>query len=74
MGGASSHDIQDGILSPFAEDFQEQYSMRRAMGCNFRVNHRTWWKEELSSEEEYATACAVLERIDSLPTVRLLAS
>ena len=32
------------------------------MGCNFRVNHRTWWKEELPSEEEYATARATLER------------
>ena len=67
MGGASSHDIQDGILSPFAEDFQEQYSVMRAMGCNFRVNHRTWWKEELPSEEEYATARAALERIDWAP-------
>ena len=28
----------------------------RAMGCNFRVKYRTWWKEVLSSEEEYATA------------------
>lgn len=36
----------------------------RAMGCNFRVKYRTWWKEVLSSEEEYATAHAVLERID----------
>lgn len=32
---------------------------RRAL---YRVNHLSWWKEELPSEEEYRTAKASLDR------------
>lgn len=49
MGGGKSHDIEDGILSPFAEDFREQYLYYRSIGARFRVNHRSWWKEEMPS-------------------------
>ena len=64
MGGASSHDIADGILNPYADDFEEQYwFMRRRRRCRFRVNHYSWWKEELPSDEEYAEARKTLERI-----------
>ena len=63
MGGASSHDIEDGILNPYAEDFEERYWFMRRMRCQFRVDHRTWWKEELPSDEEYAEAQSTLERI-----------
>lgn len=44
MGGARSHDIEDGILNPKAPDFEEQYWALRRMGARFRVNHRSWWK------------------------------
>ena len=64
MGGASSHDVADGILNPFAPDFKEQYADLRMAGAQFRVNHRSWWKEELPSEEEYAEARKNLERED----------
>ena len=63
MGGASSHDIEDGILNPYAEDFEERYWFMRRMRCRFRVDHRTWWKEELPTDEEYAEAQKNLERI-----------
>ena len=63
MGGASSHDIEDGILNPYAEDFEERYWFMRRMRCRFRVDHRTWWKEELPSDEEYAEAQINLEQI-----------
>jgi len=63
MGGASSHDIEDGILNPYAEDFEERYWLMRRMRCRFRVDHRTWWKEELPSDEEDAEAIDTLERI-----------
>ncbi len=56
MGGAQSHDIADGILNPYAEDFEEQYWMMRRMGGQFRVNHRSWWKQELPSDAEYQEA------------------
>ena len=64
MGGGKSHDIEDGILNPFAQDFQEQYVLYRGMGARFRVNHRTWWKEELPSPQEYNQARETLEHIN----------
>lgn len=64
MGGAKSHDIEDGVLNPKAPDFEEQYWAYRRMGARFRVNHRTWWKEELPSEKEYTEARDALERVD----------
>ena len=42
MGGGRSHDIEDGILSPFSDDFWEQYLYYRSIGARFRVNHRSW--------------------------------
>lgn len=63
MGGASSHDIEDGILNPRAPDFEEQYWAMRRMGARFRVNHHSWWKEELPSDEEYAEALSNLEHV-----------
>ena len=62
MGGARSHDIEGGILSPYAEDFLEQCVMLRSMGARFRVNHRSWWKEELPSQAEYQEALETLDK------------
>lgn len=62
MGGASSHDIQDGILEPDDPLFKKKCRRLDASGALYRVNHRSWWKEELSSEEEYQTARAALDR------------
>lgn len=48
FGGASSHDISDGILEfddPRLKDW-------RRIGKMFRVNHFSWWERELPSEEE----------------------
>lgn len=58
FGGASSHDIQDGILEPAdyetTEALQEAYRDWSERGRMFRINHLSWWKEELPSEEEMA--------------------
>lgn len=62
MGGARSHDIQDGILDPYAADFKEQYRRLSKRNAYFRVDHVSWWKEELPSPEEYKEARAVLEK------------
>lgn len=56
MGGASSHDIQDGILDPDDPFFEEDYRKLRRQRAMFRVKGQTWWTEELPSEEEYAEA------------------
>ena len=63
MGGARSHDIENGVLNPKAPDFEEQYWALRRMGARFRVNHRSWWKQELPSKTEYEEAQHSLERI-----------
>ena len=63
MGGARSHDIDNGILNPNAPDFEEQYWAFRRMGARFRVNHHSWWKQELPSQSEYEEARRNLERI-----------
>lgn len=56
FGGASSHDIQDGILDPFAENFRAKYVQWNKQEKMFRVNRISWWKEELPTREEIAFA------------------
>ena len=62
MGGAASHDIQDGILDPAAPNFERRYWTMRRMNAMFRVLGHSWWPEEMPSEAEYAEAEANLER------------
>ena len=56
--------LKDGILEPDMPGFEERYWELRCMGALFRVNHYSWWEEELPSEKEYAEARRNLERID----------
>jgi len=63
MGGASSHDISGGILEPDDPLFKKKCRRLDAGGELYRVNHRSWWKEELPSEEEYQTARAALDNV-----------
>lgn len=72
MGGASSRDIQDGILEPDAPDFDRRRRMLAKRGAMFRVNHLSWWKEELPNDDEYREARANLDtsgwRVDYVVT------
>lgn len=56
FGGASSHDIQHGILDRADYDsddaFKRAYAEWYYSGKMFRVNHMSWWKEEMPSDEE----------------------
>lgn len=56
FGGASSHDIQDGILEPSdypsMSDCLKDYNKKTKRGKICRINHLSWWKEELPSQEE----------------------
>ena len=57
MGGAKSHDIEDGILEPDAPDFERRLVMRqRKPRARYRINHISWWAQELPSDEEYPEA------------------
>lgn len=65
FGGASSHDIQDGILDP--ADFPDMDSFKKtarrwaAYGKTFRINHVSWWEQELPTQDELAFGLRTLE-------------
>ena len=62
MGGGSSHDVSDGILEPDDPLFKQKKKNLDARRALYRVNHQSWWKEELPSDEEYETARASLDQ------------
>ena len=62
MGGAACHDVDDGILDPTDPLFHLKFSRLRRKNAYFRVNHVSWWKEELPSPEEYETARRNLQK------------
>lgn len=56
FGGASSHDIQDGILEPSdyksTKNLMSDYNKRTRRGEMLRINHISWWEQEMPSEDE----------------------
>lgn len=56
FGGASSHDIRDGILdrANYAndKDFYSDIKLYSKQNKMFRINHLSWWERELPSQEE----------------------
>lgn len=65
MGGAKSHDIEDGILEPDDPDFAQKLKMlQRKPRARYRIDHILWWKQELPDAGEYAEARENLERCD----------
>lgn len=60
MGGARSHDIQDGILER-GQLMEGDLERLRHEGAQVRVNHVSWWRQELPSQEEYRRARQTLE-------------
>ena len=61
FGGASSHDIQDGILN--IEDELTIYRYR-AMCMQFRIRNVSWWEQELPSWEEMKNGLDNLKKVD----------
>lgn len=66
FGGASSHDVQDGILdrSTFVSDeaFRKVCRAMRRSGRLFRVLGESWWPEELPSAAEMENGVQNLEK------------
>ena len=52
FGGASSHDIKDGILDAKAPDFIAKKKSLNGEYKFYRIKHESWWEEELASDEE----------------------
>ena len=65
FGGASSHDIESGILDPEDPDFKERKKWLDREWHSYRVNHITWWAQELPSEEEMQEGRANLAAHDN---------
>ena len=65
FGGASSHDIESGILDPEDPDFKEKKKWLDREWRSYRVNHITWWAQELPSEEEMQEGRANLAAHDN---------
>lgn len=52
FGGASSHDIDGGILEPEDPDYKKKKKQLDEGWLPYRINHLSWWAQELPSEEE----------------------
>ena len=64
MGGAKSHDIEDGILEPDTPDFERRLmTLQRKPRARYRINHISWWAQELPSDEEYDEARQSLDAV-----------
>ena len=61
FGGASSHDIQDGVLDP-EKDKDLIKKWRYVPYKMYRIIGQSWWKEELPSEEEMQHGFDTLEK------------
>jgi Calcineurin-like phosphoesterase. len=61
FGGASSHDIKDGILEPGDPRIPK---WNKDMFKLFRVNKESWWERELPTEEEMEEGLKNLEKVN----------
>lgn len=61
FGGASSHDIQDGILNLNEEE--KIYNFRKR-GAYFRIRDYSWWDLELPTNEEMENGIKNLEKVN----------
>lgn len=71
--GASSHDVQGGILNRNDCDFDYERGKAIDRGLPFRIVHESWWPQELPNEEEMEEGRRNLEFVSIIPAeVRLL--
>lgn len=64
FGGASSHDIQGGILDKSSPTYMSDYERASKSGLPFRVLDVSWWKQELPTEEELQEGRDNLAKVD----------
>lgn len=67
FGGASSHDIQDGIIDPV--NYKDKRSLNQAINRwnkerrMFRVKNLSWWEAEMPTREEMENGIMNLQKI-----------
>lgn len=64
FGGASSHDVQGSILDQNDPDYREQVKKANRERLPYRVNHLSWWEQELPTEQEMQEGRSNLEKVD----------
>ena len=52
FGGASSHDIDGGILELDDPDFHRRKKRLNREWIPYRINHVSWWEQEIASDAE----------------------
>ncbi len=62
FGGARSHDIRDGILSQADPNIKGKIKKLDRERALYRIDHVSWWKEEMPSEAEMDEGISNLER------------
>ncbi len=62
MGGAACHDLWNGVLDEADPHFAKKLDYMQKRNMFFRVNHYSWWKEELPSAEEMEEGLKNLEK------------
>lgn len=62
FGGARSHDISGGILEPDDPEYQVKKKRLDRQKSDYRVNHLSWWKEEMPNEAEFEEGRRNLEK------------
>lgn len=63
FGGASSHDISDGIIDGNDKNWRDQARRLDQQGkYMYRVKGLSWWSEELPTDEEMSNGIANLEK------------
>ena len=65
FGGASSHDIDGGILELDDPHYKKKKKELDKGWKPYRINHLSWWKEELASEKEMDEGRKNLQRYDN---------
>ena len=61
FGGARSHDIRDGILEADDPKLRRKVQVLERDGALYRINHLSWWKEEMPGQEEYEEGRRTME-------------
>lgn len=64
FGGASSHDIQGGILDRNSPDFRKNKKQAIRSGLPYRIRNESWWEQELPSEVEMQEGRSNLSEVD----------
>lgn len=66
FGGASCHDVQDGILDPEDPDFKRKKRLLDKDPYSlYRIKNQTWWERELPNEEEMTEGLRNLKKYDN---------